>query len=91
LAQIIKMVEAAQTSKAPIQRFADRISNFFVPTVFFYRVHCIHRVDDTHRTRRRVRLIKPHIMVATAFCLSLSKHNLLASLPLPTPLKSKRI
>ncbi|MBU1974361.1 MAG: heavy metal translocating P-type ATPase, partial [Nanoarchaeota archaeon] len=35
LSRIIKLIEDAQTKKAPIQRFADNVSAYFVPIVIF--------------------------------------------------------
>ncbi|NOX88542.1 MAG: heavy metal translocating P-type ATPase [Calditrichaeota bacterium] len=38
LAQIIEMVQQAQSSKAPIQRIVDKVSSYFVPTVIILAI-----------------------------------------------------
>lgn len=38
LSQIIEMVEECQTTKVPIQKFADKITSYFVPTVIIISI-----------------------------------------------------
>src|SRR5215471_11939556 len=38
LAQIIRLVQQAQASKAPIQRLADQVSSYFVPAVIYIAI-----------------------------------------------------
>lgn len=39
LSQIVQIVEAAQLSRAPVQKLADQISKYFVPTVSSFSLY----------------------------------------------------
>ena len=51
LSQIVQMVAAAQRSRAPIQRLADQVSAWFVPTVILVAVLCLRRCASKNSPR----------------------------------------
>ncbi|KZP25579.1 copper P-type ATPase CtaA [Athelia psychrophila] len=92
LAQIVKLVEDAQTSKAPIQAFADRVAGFFVPTVialatttFIVWMVVAHVVSDEHLPAMFHRHGASKLAVCLQMCISVIVVACPCALGLSTP------
>jgi P-type Cu+ transporter len=92
LAQIVKLVEEAQTSKAPIQAFADRVAGYFVPSVislslltFAVWMAVSHSLDDGHLPEVFHRHGASKVAVCLQLCISVVVVACPCALGLSTP------
>ncbi|GAA5885407.1 hypothetical protein JCM6882_009608 [Rhodosporidiobolus microsporus] len=90
LSQIVHLVEEAQTSKAPIQAFADTVAGYFVPTVItlgvvtFLTWMCISHTSD-HLPRVFDEKGATKFMVCLRLCISVVVVACPCALGLSTP------
>ncbi|GAA6012476.1 hypothetical protein JCM11491_004343 [Sporobolomyces phaffii] len=90
LAQIVSLVEEAQTSKAPIQAFADTVAGYFVPTVISLGlVTFVAWMVIAHATNRLPHVFKEagasKFMVCLRLCISVIVVACPCALGLSTP------
>ncbi len=92
LAQIVKLVEEAQTSKAPIQAFADRVAGYFVPTVislatitFMAWMALSHLIDENNLPQMFHRHGASKLAICLQICISVIVVACPCALGLATP------
>ncbi|KAF8635046.1 hypothetical protein AX15_000582 [Amanita polypyramis BW_CC] len=92
LSQIVKLVEEAQTSKAPIQAFVDRVAGYFVPTVislavvtFIAWIVLSHLIDEDHLPNMFHRHGVSKLAICVQICISVIVVACPCALGLATP------